>query len=280
MYRRDRYIQIGFVLILMEQSSTKFWNHSIREPVLIEKNQEQWEKLGAIDPYWAVLSDRSKIGGRWDKLDFFATGSKEIRAAIKRIDELGISLNYTTSLDFGCGVGRLSRALSEIFTTVLAIDISQSMLEEAEKANQGIQHIKYIHNTKTNFSMIPDNHVDFVYSNLVLQHIPSEAQKLYIQEFCRVLSPRGVMIIQTPSHVNYGAWQGWAFKFLGNNILNQIRRVKIGGASGIMEIHLLPKSDVIPLIQQGSVDIVEIEHNFSTGIALESFTYIGQKREY
>ena len=40
-YRRDRYIQIGFVLILMEQSSTKFWNHSIREPVLIEKNQEQ-----------------------------------------------------------------------------------------------------------------------------------------------------------------------------------------------------------------------------------------------
>ncbi|MEH6518733.1 MAG: class I SAM-dependent methyltransferase [Halioglobus sp.] len=244
---------------------------------MIEKIQRQWETLGNQDPYWAVLSDHSKMGGKWSKEEFFATGEIEIDAALRKTRDLGIKLKYSAALDFGCGVGRLSRAISERFEQVSSVDISKTMLNHAKEANSDKKNIKYILNTRSDLSIIPSNSVDFLYSNIVLQHIPSGLQKSYIQEFCRVLNTGGVMVIQTPSHINTQTWQGWAFKFLGNRILNFLRRFIYGGASGVMEIYLLPQDEVLRLIKDEGLIIMGVEHNFSTGVALNSYNYTAQK---
>ena len=42
--------------------------------------KETWETFGQEDPLWAVLTDPSKRGGRWDVDEFFATGEREVEA--------------------------------------------------------------------------------------------------------------------------------------------------------------------------------------------------------
>ena len=79
----------------------------------MDRYQQQWENLGSHDPYWAVLSDPTKKGGRWDKVEFFASGRREIEQVLSNLTRLCVPLGSSLALDFGCGVGRLSRALSQ-----------------------------------------------------------------------------------------------------------------------------------------------------------------------
>src|SRR5437763_375944 len=69
------------------------------------------EERAAIDPLYAILSEPSKRGGRWDKDEFLATGAQEVASLVAKAGRLGYPKRRTTALDFGCGVGRIARAL-------------------------------------------------------------------------------------------------------------------------------------------------------------------------
>ncbi|MFT6955637.1 MAG: 2-polyprenyl-3-methyl-5-hydroxy-6-metoxy-1,4-benzoquinol methylase [Halieaceae bacterium] len=238
-----------------------------------DKYRQQWECLGKLDPYWAVLSDHSKRGGKWESAEFFHTGECEIAALMGRMKSLGLNINRKRALDFGCGVGRLTQALSEYFTQVLGVDISSSMLDEARRANATKANIKFLQNTDQNLALCADNSVDFIYSNIVLQHMPKERQLIFLSEFFRILAGGGTAVFQTPSGPNYRSWQGWVFRLLGYKNLNRIRKVIYGGPSGIMEIHACPQNEVIALLRDEGVELVQRDANFNTGKALTSYMY-------
>lgn len=244
-----------------------------------DKYCDQWEKLGADDPYWAVLTNPNKKGGKWKRNEFFNTGKKEIENVLAKLSKLGIKLDRSVALDFGCGVGRLSRALASEFREVVAVDISSSMLEEAKKANKDINNIKFIQNTHEHLEIISNESCDFIYSNIVLQHMPKNKQTLYIREFCRVLSSGGIMAIQTPSMFNLRSWKGWVYLTTGNNFLNVIRKIK-HGPLGVMELHALPKSKVLETLNQEGMDIIHVERYDSAGAAFESYMYFAKKSEH
>lgn len=241
-----------------------------------DKYRDQWEKLGADDPYWAVLTNPKKKGGKWESNEFFYTGKYEIDAVLEQVNRLNVTLEKTVALDFGCGVGRLSRALAGVFGKVMAVDVSSSMLDEAKKANQDIKNIEFVHNTSENLQAIASDSIDFLYSNIVLQHMPKSRQEAYIQDFCRVLKPGGLMAIQTPSKVNLKAWQGWLYCLLGNKLLNIVRRLKYG-PSGVMEVHSLPRHRVLEILQAASMEVIHIERFDSAGTAFESYRYFAKK---
>jgi 2-polyprenyl-3-methyl-5-hydroxy-6-metoxy-1,4-benzoquinol methylase len=111
-----------------------------------EKHRKQWEALGTSDPYWAVLSDLDKRDFGWDSAEFFETGIEEISNVYKKLDLMGVRLNFELALDYGCGVGRLSRALATSFQRVLGIDFSESMLLEARSVNTDIENINFLCN--------------------------------------------------------------------------------------------------------------------------------------
>jgi hypothetical protein len=48
-----------------------------------------WERAARRDPLWAVLSDPSKRGRRWDLPAFFETGSREISLLLYQLRRLG-----------------------------------------------------------------------------------------------------------------------------------------------------------------------------------------------
>jgi ubiquinone/menaquinone biosynthesis C-methylase UbiE len=114
----------------------------------------------------------------------------EIDALVEYLGELFELCNHNVALDFGCGVGRLSRRLAKYFNKVIGIDISNSMIELATDLNSGLSNCHFKHNPKDNLKIIDSNSIDFVYSHITLQHIPNKFKMNYFSDFCRILSRR------------------------------------------------------------------------------------------
>src|SRR5207245_9741587 len=90
-----------------------------------------WNALGARDPLWAVLTDPSKRDRRWDPADFFANGEAEIAAVESELQALDLFPGRHLAVDFGCGVGRLRRALAARFESVIGLGVAAWMITEA-----------------------------------------------------------------------------------------------------------------------------------------------------
>jgi ubiquinone/menaquinone biosynthesis C-methylase UbiE len=245
---------------------------------MIDRYRQQWEALGTNDPYWAVLTDPGKKAGRWNKAEFFQTGIDEIGSLLKKISRLGIQPRFELALDYGCGVGRLSRALSTSFERVLGIDISDAMLSEARSANAGFDNIQFLRNNGASLSGIAAETVDFIYSNIVLQHSPRKIQRVLIREFCRVLRPGAILVFQTPSHQNMGTVNGFLHLLLSNRILNMARRIRYGKGH-VMEVHTIRKDEVLELLAKEGMSVLETERHDSAGPAFISFRYFAIKSE-
>jgi ubiquinone/menaquinone biosynthesis C-methylase UbiE len=243
---------------------------------MTDRYRQQWEALGAGDPYWAVITDSRKKGGKWGKGEFFQTGTDEINSVLEKISHLGIQLRLELALDYGCGVGRLSRALSILFRQVIGVDISDSMLSEARSVNVELANIEFLRNNGYSLDSISDETVDLVYTNIVLQHTPRNNQRSLIKEFCRVLRRGGVLVFQTPSHQNMRTIKGVLHFLLGNRILNIIRRIKHGKLC-VMEMHTIRKHDVLRLLREEGMTITDAERYDSAGISFISYRYFAVK---
>lgn len=170
----------------------------------LKNTKHEWETLAKLDPLWAILGEKNKRFGKWDENDFFDTGKKEIGTVIIYLRERGINLKKINRvLDFGCGVGRLTRALTTYFPNVYGIDISQTMITSAKKLNTNY-HCTFILNNREYTSIFPNSHFDFIYSYNVLQHFPDKKTALkQISDFIRVLKPSGIALFQFPSRLPF-----------------------------------------------------------------------------
>jgi SAM-dependent methyltransferase len=159
-----------------------------------------WESAANRDPLWAILSNPSKRGRQWDLREFFETGRREISLLLYQLDRLGRMPRRGRALDFGCGVGRLTQPLSASFTEVIGVDISPTMIRIAERLNRAPDRVRYVPGNPHDLGQFEADRFDFIYSDIVLQHIPPDSSRRYIAEFLRVLAPGGVLVFQLPSH--------------------------------------------------------------------------------
>lgn len=161
--------------------------------------QRQWDRFGREDPLWAVLSVPEKRHGRWDEAEFFATGETEIAEILARARTLGAFPSPRRALDFGCGVGRLTRAMASRFERVEGVDIAPSMLERARRYNLHGERCGFHLNERADLRLFEDASFTFVYASLVLQHVPADLAQGYIREMLRVLARGGLLVFHLPS---------------------------------------------------------------------------------
>src|SRR5438105_718121 len=165
----------------------------------LKELQANWNELGATDPLWAILSVPEYKGNRWDVEEFFGSGQTAITDILGRFgNQLGLPEHHRRALDFGCGVGRLTQALADHFDHVDGVDIAPSMIEGARLANRAGESCTYHLNERDDLTIFEDAQFDFVLSEIVLQHMPSELALGYIREFVRVLGPGGLLVFQVP----------------------------------------------------------------------------------
>jgi SAM-dependent methyltransferase len=116
--------------------------------------------------------------------------------------DLGLPQRRGSVLDFGCGVGRLSRELSGRFERYVGVDISAGMVERALALNRDFANCTFLINDRPDLSRFGDGEFDAVVSFIVLQHIADrDLISRYIAEFVRVLAPGGLIAFQLPSEM-------------------------------------------------------------------------------
>lgn len=174
--------------------------------------RRDWTELGEQDPLWAVFVAPGTRGGRWDVEEFFATGRAEVDLSLQHLRQLGVSVGTAGALDFGAGVGRLSNALAEHFDTVIGVDVSPTMLEQARRLDRSGGRIDFHLNDKPDLSEFPDASVDLVYSSLVLQHLPKDLAAGYLRELVRLLRPGGAAVVQVVSGPT-ASLKGWIARY-------------------------------------------------------------------
>ena len=169
----------------------------------LEKHKQEWEELGAIDPLWAVLTDPAKRHGKWNVDEFFRTGEELAAGLMKVADQLGHPKERRHALDFGCGVGRVTRGLAKYFERCSGVDISSAMLAKARELNAHVGNCEFLLNVDERLSLFEDEYFDLVYTGIVLQHVPSTTIiQSYISEFVRTLRKGGLLVFQLPSHIS------------------------------------------------------------------------------
>lgn len=162
----------------------------------------EWEQNAAADALWVILTDSRYYGRKWNREEFFATGEEEIRRVFDYMHENGVTVPDGTFLDFGCGVGRLSKALRARFPAGYGVDISERMICFAREYVEGVS---FRVNQEASLGWLANDTLDFVYTHIVLQHIPVPFQRSYIDEFLRVLKPGGLAVFQVPVEVIHPA---------------------------------------------------------------------------
>ncbi len=170
----------------------------------LERHKEDWERLAEVDPLWAVLTAPDQKGGGWDVDDFFATGEAEIAHVLAVVEGLGRPETRGRALDFGCGVGRLTRALGRRYETAVGIDISEAMIAQARQLNEAFPQCEFRLNASSDLGQFETGSFDFVYSSIVLQHLPSAADiERYVTEFLRVAAPAAMVVFGIPTHISF-----------------------------------------------------------------------------
>jgi SAM-dependent methyltransferase len=169
----------------------------------------EWEKWGARDPYYGVLTHdrfRSERMTADAYRDFFETGRghvREVLASCRRY--FGTGFEPRRVLDFGCGVGRLLIPFSEVSSSVVGVDISDSMLAEARRncARFGVTNAEFVR-SDDELSAVKGR-FDLVHSAIVLQHIESAERGLdIIARMVSLILPGGVAAIHVTYGRNYG----------------------------------------------------------------------------
>jgi SAM-dependent methyltransferase len=168
------------------------------------RHKEDWERLAEVDAMWAVLTAPDRKGGRWDVDEFLATGEKEVAHVLAVAESLGRPARRERALDFGCGVGRLTRALGGRFEHALGLDVSEGMIERARAMNADVSATEFRVNDAPDLASLDDDSVDLVYSSIVLQHLPSTRDiERYVGEFLRVTRPDGIVVFGIPQHIPF-----------------------------------------------------------------------------
>src|SRR5881275_2158340 len=128
---------------------------------MTDRATRDWNTFGETEPYFAVLThDRflSEQMSAADREAFFAFGEADIA--------------QKSALDFGCGVGRLTKAFVKRVDRVAGVDAAESMLRIAR---ENVPNATFS-------TAIPDERFDLIVSLLVFQHIPIKRGEALLDE--------------------------------------------------------------------------------------------------
>ena len=129
-----------------------------------------------------------KVASQWEGMrqSFFSEKVRE-----KAFSVAGVQAGKIAA-DIGAGTGFITEGLIQKGLRVIAVDQSDTMLEEMKKRFPGVGGIEYLLGESENLP-IPDGCVDYAFANMYLHHVESPLKS--IEEMLRILKPGGKLVI-------------------------------------------------------------------------------------
>lgn len=238
-----------------------------------------WERYGQDNPYFGVLSDDRYRGESLSDSAlqaFFASGDDYIDRALTVIGRHFTGPPRIKALDFGCGVGRLAIPLARRFTSIVGVDVSRSMLEEAQK-NAERMEVKNLRLCQTLSELDGERGTySFINTSIVLQHIDPARGLTFISQMLELLAKSGCGALHmTYAREKYHASLGARPPI--SRVIQALRRPLSGihrrftGRDPEMQMNAYPLNKVVFLLQSAGIKQVHAEftnHGGHLGLVL------------
>ena len=240
----------------------------------LKRLRRHWDRFAERDPMWAILTSPGMEGGRWDRAAFLRSGTQHVDELVEYLKQarIGLPVRRERALDFGCGIGRLTVPLASLFHHVDGVDISEVMLRQAQELNPLPDRVSYHHNEGGDLAMFPDNHFDFVYTYITLQHIEPRFSKRYIEEFVRILHADGLAVFHLPTAVSSRRERLRQMLPEMFALVGLVRR----GIPAVMEAHAVPEAEVRTVVERAGGKIEHVQRGLGNG-TLPSVQYFVRK---
>lgn len=248
--------------------------------------RRDWNTLGERHPLGAILTGTLGQMPEWNVDEFFATGRADVARFLADLDHIAPHTARGRALDFGCGVGRVTRALAAGFDSVTGVDVARSMIRRARALNRDVANCRFVVNRWTNLRRFATGSFDVVYSRLVLQHIPPEGVRKYVPELLRILAAHGVLMFQLPEEIDVepesaflnAPVTGSAVKrHAPRALVRAYRRLKyrwiVGDRPPRMEMYGLPQEAVLSLLAVAGGRVLAVRPDQSHGPGVHGFEY-------
>jgi SAM-dependent methyltransferase len=168
-----------------------------------DSTTDDWERLGRLDPFWAVISDddfrrQNMTDARLAR--FLESGEAYVDHLWHRCGAwFGTPFAPARALDFGCGVGRVALPLAKRVSAVVAVDAADSMLAHAGQLldRHAVTNVELLKGDDE-LSRVAGP-FDLVHSAIVFQHIPAARGVQLIRRLVELAAVRGVLVL----HVLY-----------------------------------------------------------------------------
>lgn len=226
--------------------------------------QHNWNYLAENDPLWSILTYDGKKGGRWNEYEFFDTGRREIKELINDLKIKEREYNDGRALDFGCGVGRLTFPLSEYFNDVIGVDISPKMISVAEKYNE-FKNVRFLISESYELKLFPDAYFDFIYSNIVLQHIKPRYTLRYLKSFQRILRKDGILVFQIPDRMKNRFLDILWNNSITHGVIYPIFQLFRDRMTRKMGLHPIRKKKILKFLTENDLTLLHCSKNENSG---------------
>ena len=223
---------------------------------LFDHVNRSWHHLGETDPYWSVLTSPQYRGKPSDEdiERFFASGAAEAKRVEAALARVGVTLNgRDTCIEYGCGLGRVTRHLAPHFAHMIGVDISAPHLKLARELADaaGISGIDWMHlDAIDRLAALPK--ADFIYSMIVLQHNPPPVIEKILLAFAHALKPGGIAFFQVPTYRS-----DYEFR-LAEYLRDQVGRKE-------MEMHAFPQARVFEIFADAGAVPLSVVEDGATG---------------
>jgi ubiquinone/menaquinone biosynthesis C-methylase UbiE len=246
----------------------------------LRADQREWDHLAAEDAMFAICSIPGSRG-KWSREQFFAAGESEIEAVLAGLETQGWVPVNRRALDFGCGLGRLSRALSTRFEEVWGVDVSPEMIRGAQRLNEDRPSCRFVLNDRGDLNGIPSDGFDLVLSLITLQHVTrADPIRSYVREFVRVAAPGGYVVFQLPVHVS------WRARYHPARVASRLlwaspvrpKALRTALSGHATSLSALPEHEVRAILTAAGAEVLAAFPDNRGGTdAIVSYTYVAHK---
>ena len=212
-----------------------------------------WSGLGQSEPHWSVLTEDRFRRDRMDAAAlaaFHESGEEEVRRLNAWLRRAGWTLPPdAVCAEYGCGVGRITRALARQFGRVTGFDVSAPHLAQARAqiaadqfGNAGFVQVRGPADLQSLAG------IDLFYSVISLQHSPPPIIHDVLAHAFGGLRPGGCAFFQVPTYAS-----GYSYDPATHR------------PTGEMEMHVLPQRTILDLAHGAGLVAAEVQPDWCVG---------------
>ena len=170
--------------------------------VSLERHKEDWERLAEADPLWAVLTPPDGEGRRAGMPSASSQPARRRSPTSSSVAERLGPVARGRALDFGCGVGRLTRALGDAVRARPSASTSRRRWSRRRAASTpSVPALRVRGQRCARPRQFETASFDLVYSSIVLQHLPSARTSSGTwRSSSASRSPTASLVFQLPTH--------------------------------------------------------------------------------